>query len=171
MQLFQFLYTFLKQLNKSSCFVVIRTNCNKIFRSIIISNAIKMMNKPSFRQSLMMMLFPNISMLSYSSIFSSSWITKFINLSVALAVIPSLPVLFLIKAVYGRVPNLITLFCSATPTSNRPFSYRFFTIKAVSRWPSPFSRNDRGGSLRGAATTTYSLASTRFSAIHTGVFK
>lgn len=66
MQLFKFTNTLLRQLNQSPNGMLPARYSNKVFNSVIILNAIQMVDNPSLWQFLFMILFPNQTMFKYA---------------------------------------------------------------------------------------------------------
>ena len=65
MKLLKFSNALLEQGNKSSLGVMLAWHCNKIYKAVITSNPIKMMNNPIWSQFSIVCLFPDITMLRH----------------------------------------------------------------------------------------------------------
>lgn len=114
MQLFKFSNACLESLNKGLMFVVGARNGHKIFWSVIVSNAIKVVNNPSIGNSPVIKFLPYQYMLQNISKIISSWVLRAEEGNISIPNLSSpipFPVFLSYRGVIGRWVKFMSKSC------------------------------------------------------------
>ncbi len=103
-QLLKFSYTSLKNFYERAMFVFTTRDCHQIFRAIIISDTVNMVNYPPFGQCFIMSLFPNKKMFSYITKWVGSRMSLFKNKYIS-SVIPFTTIPLMMCCPHRSIPE------------------------------------------------------------------
>lgn len=134
-QCFKFLNTLCLSLKNQVMFLI--RQAYQVLRAVIILDAVKVMNYPSFRQELSLSFFPDKDMLPNISIPISSWMLRFVNKDITRTLNPTtLPigVFFAVFRIRLHFSYGTEIYCIASWASfSKPSTNRFATIKTMFR--------------------------------------
>ena len=137
----KFLDAFSFSLKDKVVFLIRQTE--QVLGAVIILDAIKMVDNPSFRQWFPVSFFPNKNMLTNIAIPIGSWMLRFMNKDIPRTSYPPTFPIMMFVFLLNQVLHFATSppsFCLTTRTSfSEPSTNRFATIKAEFRCYSPSS--------------------------------